>query len=43
VTGAIFNLMVPAVISGSEIAAIVIALLVGAYLIYILLTAVDCR
>jgi len=32
-------LLMPAVISGSEIAAIVIALLVGAYLIYILLTA----
>jgi hypothetical protein len=39
VTHAIANLLMPAVISGSEIAAVVIAVLVGAYLIYILLTA----
>jgi len=39
VTDAIANLLMPAVITGSEIAAIVIAVLIGAYLIYILLTA----
>jgi threonine/homoserine/homoserine lactone efflux protein len=31
--------LIPAVIHGSDIAAIVIAILTGAYLIYILLTA----
>jgi hypothetical protein len=31
--------LVPATITGSEVASIVVAVLVGAYLIYVLLTA----
>jgi hypothetical protein len=36
---ALVGLFIPAAITGSEVAAIVIAFLIGAYLIYILLTA----
>jgi hypothetical protein len=39
VTHVTANFLLPAVIKGSDVAAIVIAVLVGAYLIYILLTA----
>lgn len=38
-TSSLAVLLAPAVIRGSDVAAIVIALLVGAYLIYILLTS----
>lgn len=38
-THALSGLLIPAAISGSDIAAIVLAFLIGAYLIYILLTA----